>query len=520
MKNDQNDGLPRESPFDLLNDDCCLAIFERLSMKNLCSVSKTCKRFQQLAADVFKRRYQCKVIIIDAIKDNGYLHIGPEEQYVKCFARYIENVTLDGVCTDTIALEKLNAMYKKGASAEISSPIRALRFENGSAELNESHGSTIAGIAKDVERMTFANMKIGGDLNKVMLHLMPNLKRLTLWESLNEPTDDDENIDWMDQAYSKLEHFAWYLDREIPIAKVKRFLQANPNINAFSLCSKSTETIEQLIAEQIRIDQFFFDTPTDIAAAFGALQRLCRAKLVKRLHLKFSDSVRTELDRNLNGLASLAPHIEGLYFEKTDIGQPLTKTIVKCNKLKALQCNISWKGQVDQLAAIKTLEEFFVYWSVNYINFSAYLHALRTFASKPHLKKVFLRNNSRQFADFEFANLHDRRSRLKNAHKLKIFFKTDETKATGKFQFKREFDLVEPVRVETECVDNPLINEHLTSIPLPQYFRDRFDNSDYDSISTGSCSDTDSDDIYRYKERKRDARYMTRKYGRGWDKYF
>lgn len=356
---------------------------------------------------------------------------------------------------------------------------------------------------------------------ELMLHLMPNLKGITLWKNLDEPSDD-ENINWMDKTYSQLKYFAWHLDREISISTYKRFLQANPKVETFSLLSKSQETIDQLIEHQIHVDELFFVVPSNVAAALTVLQQLCKKQLIKRLHLKFSDSVRTELKSNSNRLKSLAPYIEGLYFEQTDIDQSLIKIITTFENLKMLQFNISqYVNNLDVIASIKQLEEVFVYWSLNYINWSANLRALRTFAGRSrHLKGIYLRNNSRQFGNFDFNDLNRRRRNLTNATKLKIYIKTDETKATGAFPKRRNYDMIEPVRVETEIVKNPLVNEFLTTIPLAQHFKDRFDNSDYDSISTDSFSGSDSDDKFRYKERKRDARDMARKYGRDWYKLF
>lgn len=513
----------QSTTFVSLNDDCCMAIFERLPLASLYVVSKTCTKFQRLAADVFTRRYTHKVLTINGMTDDGKLNTGPADQYVETFGKFIKNVTLNGCCTNATALQKLNTMYMK--DGVICSPIKALRFENGNSGLNESHGNMIVDIAQGIEWMTFANIKIDGDLNDVILHLMPNLKGLTLWKSLDGPSDDTK-IDWMEKTYPKLEYFAWHLDREISIAKYKRFLQVNPNIKTFSLVSKSQETIDQLSEQQIHVDELFFIVPSNVAAALNALQQLSKKQLIKRLHLKFADSVRTELKSNLNRLTALGPHIEGLYFEQIDIDELLIKIITKFENLKMFQFNISeYMNNVEAIASIKQLEEVFVYWSLNYINWNANLRALRTFAAhSPHLQKIYLRNNSRNFGNFNFHDLNQRRCNLSNATKLKIYIKTDETKATGPFPKRQNYGMIEAVRVETEIVKNPLINEFLTIIPLAQHFKDRFDNSDYDSISSDSFSGSDSDDKYRWKERKRDARdnarYMTRKYGRDWYKHW
>lgn len=166
-ENAPNDDLPENSDdpskttFLSLNDDCCMAIFERLPLASLFVVSKTCTKFQRLAAAVFTRRYKCKVMTINGMTDTGELNTGPNEQYVEIFAKFIKNVTLDGCCTNTLVLAKLNAMYME--DNKICSPIKAIRFENGSSGLNESHGNMIADIAQGVEWMTFANMKIDGD---------------------------------------------------------------------------------------------------------------------------------------------------------------------------------------------------------------------------------------------------------------------------------------------------------------------------------------------------------------------
>lgn len=468
-----------------LNDDCCLAIFELLPLNDLCAISKTCIRFQGLSKDVYRRRYKSKVLIIESILHDGNMICGPNEQYTKYFAEFIQNVSLGQGVASKPGLEILKAFYRlkeknyyassnNGESIDnnvkkneglISTPIRTLRFESWRTGLRKCHGAVLADIVQDVESVTFSNIKVVGDLNQNILQFMPKIKMLTLWKALDEPNDNEVN--WMEQSYRKLDYFAWHLKRKVSVKQLKRFFQVNSTIQTFSLWSKSRNTISALITESICTDELFFDMPSDILAAFDELRRLCSTQMGKqvKLHLMFSDSVRTALNQNLKQLATLAPYIEGLYFENVFVDKDLVKVIAKCEHLKMIQLNFPAEKKIRWMIHVPKLEEIFVYRGVSISNFSKYHKVMLMLVGQMrNLKKIYIRNNSRGFHDFGLDQLDAERRKLTGAPKLKIHIKTNETSSTGRWnETVCEFDKIEAVRVESESFNNPLVTESLTT---------------------------------------------------------
>lgn len=450
---------PEESSILSLNDDCLRDILDKLSLDDLCAISQTCVRFQELSIDHFRRRHKEKVMIIENVQDGTWNVQPDDEKYVECFAIFIQNISIGKSCASNAALRELSTFYASDENAAI----KELRFENWRPGILKSHGNSLAFILKDVESVTFSKTAVLGDLHDFILQFMPNMKSLTLWKNFTEP---ENKTDWMNKTYPNLEHFAWHLEsKEVPIARIKHFLDINPNIRSFSLQSKSPKTLNQLILQSIRVNELFFEVDRvecDVSTVLDDLRIFFKQQPNSRLHLKCGDAIRKQL--NFDKLANLGPYIEGLYFEKGVIDAKLAKQLVTFENLKVLQVELGIRN-AKQLAAIPNLEEIFVYWGVNKQNFTSYSSSLLEYASQlPNLKKIYLRNNTIPFEKFNFKGLQRARRKLPGAQKLQIYFKTDETSHTGKLnKIDRNYGMIEVVRVETENVKNPLVTEYLTT---------------------------------------------------------
>lgn len=454
--------------FMTLNNDCIFAILQKLSLSNLCAISQTCQRLQTLAFDHFKRCHKSKVLTITDAKENGQLVVWPkEEKYIRCFEKCIQNVTFEKSLAKKSILRDVYKVYRFKKMDKMA-PIKTLRIEGWGRGIRMSHRPALANLVKDVESITIANTKVLGDLNECLLKHIPNMKRLTLWQKFIEEPGTD-TVNWMQQIYPKLEYFAWHADQNVPVGGLMLLFELNPNINFFSLYSKSRDTLGQLFNEGIRIDELFVVlNRSNMTAMFSDLQIMCEQQFCKRLHLKFSDAARPMLTTNLGPFMLLGPYIEGLYFEKLGIDMNLTQIIMTFDHLKVLQLNVAVNANF--LSKIVSLEEIYAYWGVDKTNFNKYQAAMLTYAKNtPKLKKIYLRNNSQPFDRFDFVNLDLARKDLHGANKLKIYFKSEECSFTGKLNaIECDYDMVEIVRVETEHVDNPLITEYLTTKQLSQ----------------------------------------------------
>lgn len=344
--------------------------------------------------------------------------------------------------------------------------LEELQFENWFTiqyRLREMHGYMLAEALEDVESVTFSNMNVVGDLNQCILQFMPNLKELTLCKKFKE----QEDVNWMEMNDPQLQRFVWHLDEEVPVTKVKRFLGVNSNVTFFSLLSRSQHTIKELIKEGVQVNELFFDVTsgfsyfeTEMPQALDELMVFCKQNSCESLHLMFGESSRDSLQRNLDKLVALAPYIKGLYFDTKVINKEFVIALTKLENLKVLQYNFATNIN-GLMANIPNLEEIYVYWGANAQNIAKYQKSMLFFASNsPKLKKIYLRNNSQPFKDFDFKEYDSKRRQLPGARKLKIYFKSDEPGCTGPLnEIQRNFDLIEVLRVESENVKNPMINE-------------------------------------------------------------
>lgn len=82
--------------FQLLPDDCILALFERLTLDDLCVFSRTCRRLQILAQQHFQRKYrgEANTEVEVEIVSNAKLRVRPFKINMKCFQKFITNIRI------------------------------------------------------------------------------------------------------------------------------------------------------------------------------------------------------------------------------------------------------------------------------------------------------------------------------------------------------------------------------------------------------------------------------------------
>lgn len=449
-----------------LNDDCLRAIMDKLPLDDLCMMSKTCVRLQELCIDHFQRRHKNKVLVIEQIQDVGVWRVKPkDEKYIDCFSDHIQNVILGKQCANKLALRQLNTFY----ASDENPTLKEVRFENWNTGPRKNHGSGMSAMFKEVVSATFSNAAIRGDLNDYILKYMPKLKELTLLKKFTEPANGSS--DWMNRTYPQLNRFAWHLDkREVPIDRIKAFFIRNPNIR-FSLKSISQATIEQLIQEDVRVDELFFKVVGRLSVLDNLLI-LCVKQPNICLHLEFSFWAQRHLNDNLDKLKALAPYIEGLYFQSGMIDAQLAKMLVTFNKLKVVQADLGIRN-AKQLVDIPNLTVLYARSGVSQTNFDSYSKAMLLFAGRSlSLKKIFLRNSSIPFDTFKFKELDSKRRKLLGAKKLKIHFNTQFERQNRELKnIVRDYGSVGIDRVETEIVKNPLVTDLITKIPQSSFYR-------------------------------------------------
>lgn len=428
-----------------LNDDIFYAVFKKLSLDDVCTLSKTCKRLYALGSDHFMLRYKSKIMVIDTNWQKMEVKEPFGEQFVECFAKCVQNIVLESGCFMLRYLHQLRIFYGEEKWDDFS-PIKTLQLRHWRGRLVENHGLALAAIVKNVEELTLFNTKLKGDLYHCMLRHMPNLKRLKFWC----PEVAVNDITWMSQKYPKLECLALYLKNpDYSAEDVKQFLSLNPNIKFFSMTEWPLLNIDMLIENEIRVNELFIDFEGDITKVLADLEILCAQGSCKHLHLK-SKNADELLDENIDQLLALSPFIEGLYFKDTEIDVDCATSIQKIhqsNKLRILQLKGTDYYCDDIFSTLTNLE---VLWVDNNVENSLLLYI----GKLPNLKKIYLFNVSLQ--QDQLVTFNTERKKLAKAYKLKIYYD-----GYGNDLDEVEFDAIEMVRsqvwYEKEVFDNAFI---------------------------------------------------------------
>lgn len=449
-----------------LNNDCFYAIFNRLSLNDLCSVSETCQRLQELSSDHFSRRYTSKVLMIDNVTDSGHLIKGPTgEKYVNCFALSSRTVSLGQKLGSKAGLKRLERYYR--ANKEEMEPIKNLRIDHWTRGLMVNYGQIIHDMIKDVESFTLSNTDVHGDLHTCILNSLPKLNRFTFWKK--DRINNEMTHEWLQQTYPNLQYFAWHAASELQIDLAQFFFHNNPRITFFSLQSCSQNTLRHLFERKIRVNELFF-TVTGSPGVFVDLLNLCQQQGT-RLHLKFPDGTpRNVLNQNMDQFARLHQYVDGLYFQNAGIQNNLARALHTFSHLKILQLNITSTDPGYRFFDIAPLQEIYAFYGVCTQTFRQYRAAMMLFARRlPRLKRFYMRNNSQPFDRFEFGEMDEARKRLPGACKLKIHVRSDELSYMGALNdIQREYDTIAIERVETEQVKNPLVTEFLIGEKLKE----------------------------------------------------
>lgn len=374
------------------------------------------------------------------------------------FPTSCQNVVLGRQLTSLAVLKRLVHFSKINQMT----PIKKLRLDDWTEGLTVDHGRIMADMLTEVESFTLSYAKIHGDLHDCILKYLPNMKNLTIVQKC--PSNWMKHRQWLQHSYPNLEYFAWHIYKDydkVPIELVRAFLQINPGIRFFSLQADVRDTVQKFVHSNDRLNELFFTVhnPSD----FMYLSQLC-TKQDTRLHLMFADgSARMILDQYVTQFERLSPYIDGLFFEKEPISETLAQTLTRFQHLKALQLHLSEHD--GSLAGIAALEEIYSYCEVDETNFAIYKRILVTFASSmPHLKRIYIRNNTQKFKEFEFDKMDAARQQMAGACKLKIYVRSDEPSATGALNdIRRQYETIDIERVETEEVRNPLVTDDLLS---------------------------------------------------------
>lgn len=267
-----------------LNDDVFYAIFARMPLPDLCEVSLTCKRLQQLAADYFQRKYPNNRLDIEIFnwtsapvsKPQWHYRIAPDELYTQAFQKYIRNV---GIFMYNYETDPMDAfIYLKTHCYEYLRELVLYRI----ACQTDKYGELIKTQLATLECIKFDNCYIR-DIYDAFLKHTPKLKQLAIKEGRNQ---NGCSTDWTAHHYPQLKSFIYHSNNVI-VDNLDTFLMKNAQITNI-MCS-SVRFFRLLFRKTWQLDLLYLSFLCEFKFHEIAmeLQTYCEQGHVKRFELQF-----------------------------------------------------------------------------------------------------------------------------------------------------------------------------------------------------------------------------------------
>lgn len=422
----------------LLNEDCFYQLFKWLPLDDLCQLSKTCTRLQQLTGEYYQRKYPSKWVNVTNATADGIV-LSPNKNYVKCFSRFIQNLSVDFVRSDH---DVLAAFLQSNCNN------RPNKVQFKCTYLPESFGDKIKTILENAETIAFRNCLV--DSGRLM-DRCDNVKNLFVIENLlNDQHEQVEEI--LDGKYARLEHFhcryAGYPDMD----KLKAFLRNN-KVKSLTWYffrrhwNVIHECIETIVTHAVDLEELFISIEgqnynfTEICQKLALLND---RESFKRLEMQFiGEEVERKLISQGSAMASLKPLV-GLHFCAFRNFQHVVPLIKENTNLKILQ--LKKESEVDDVIFPLPISSVFALPNLEQLhliglskNFD-YIHAY--VLNSPKLKTVVVKDCA--FTEFHMNEL--------NVGRKEQPFACDTTIYTEQYNILTDFsrDLVNIKRVDFE----------------------------------------------------------------------
>lgn len=205
-----------------LNADCLEQNFDYLSLENLVTVCKTCKRLHHAVGEFFQNNFFIKVV-------SEFGNIYSENIRINCLSQFVRSIVIGDGDLNIFKPNRFKSLEK-------------IDFHFGA--LNSIENAKL--ILPNVESLKFTFCKLDTNVHDTFLMLCKKLKRLYVRDINTRGMQRNIFIgisnDWLAKKYSTLEHVEVYSHRKVN--EVIHFLQINPNIRKFST------TIEFLMANR------------------------------------------------------------------------------------------------------------------------------------------------------------------------------------------------------------------------------------------------------------------------------
>lgn len=301
-----SNGSPHPAIFKL-NIDCLYEIFELLSLHDLITLSKTCKRLHQAAGDFFRTTYVSKEIIIN----NGSIYTPYRE--IDTFIEYIPRISL--TCNSLKMCSLIEAKCKS---------LRYIRLAGSFEEDRIEHLKVVLKYAQTVDFVECPNREEFYDFFLQHCHRIKSLSIKRSCKIRNKSLIVGSNNEWMRREYPTLQHFELSDLYELNDNELETFFKQNPSVRTFSTDMNSLlENRSFFLNTDVQFDRLAieFVNKDNSDEIVNILDEMFARGTFKRLHIYSTFYSRQSLDQMF--LRPFAKCLELLHGMFRSIDQPL-----------------------------------------------------------------------------------------------------------------------------------------------------------------------------------------------------
>lgn len=392
---------------------CGNDIFDCLSLKDLHSLSKTCKIIQRVTGEYFQcnfkfaENFSAKDGIYTLYSDNkGVINQITQTSGFNQFINYIPHY-----------YEKMEPLlYISSHSGEFES-IRHIYWV--CLQIDCEKVQYLRDIWSKIEYIQINQCTLQGDLYETLLKFCVNLKKINLHDDLGCISPKENNA-WLLRRYPLLEHVHLIPRQAFKIDELKTFFKNHPNIRSFSTSSNFLwENRHELFDSNVKFDtleieiwnKYFYFRASDCTPDTISLKSICsllnelhKNGFYKRLHfyLKHIDQECCDELLSLRGLVKLKiKHLNGIY------------SLPRLTGLKSLDLlrDVNTRS-IDELAiGLANLEDLYIK-NISCDDILPFIqHSLK-------LRRIYADINN---GSLNLLKLNNERAKLRGAHKVTIF---------------------------------------------------------------------------------------------------
>lgn len=280
-KNEGNVDLASDkTEFFDLNDDCIERICGFLSLDDLCSLSRTCIRIQNIVGEFFQRYYPNNYVRIQSFRRRSVFYMYPDEKYVEDLKPFIRNVGIQ---------EYQGSACVSYIKQNFGQNLREIALHGINCELNVTHGVEIAKQLQRLESIKFVNCSIG-DLYEIFLRHCPALRHL----GIDEPIQFNGRCTWAHHEFPALQSVAYFDEANTNRADFNGFLTRNPQIKR--IACKGTNIQATVLKRAPNLDALVlcFNSAKDFLRNFAAIKAYSEESQTHGIKLEFKKRLELE----------------------------------------------------------------------------------------------------------------------------------------------------------------------------------------------------------------------------------